>query len=396
MSIEGVRFGATRADVEKVWGPASSRDDEWLRYQNGPTVKAVAMGPARGLLFDFGPWAHPWAAKHADSPISILGKTCEEAAKALEFTSAVGSYTTCKHYERDSMVDVTLMCSDTVSSVAVMWLQFDPIPADKPLPPDECSGSGSPKPAEAPACKRNCGENETFDSATGCCKPTPPNAAPVVYADPPVNVVEVRVEGATFRMGDGGKQVTVSPFFLDDIEVTVRAYAACVEAGTCSAPNAGKFCNWGQSDRGNHPINCVDWNQAVNYCKWKKKRLPTEEEWEWAASNGHRGTRYPWGNDPAGNRSCWNGAGNDKGAGQRKSTCVVGSHPRANNAQRIKDLAGNVWEWTSSKYRPAEEHVVIRGASWMDDLADGHTAYRLRNIPTERYGNIGFRCARTP
>ena len=56
-----------------------------------------------------------------------------------EFTKKIGTYTSCKHYERDSMLDVTLLCTGgTVSSIAVVWLRFAPIPASKPLPPDGC------------------------------------------------------------------------------------------------------------------------------------------------------------------------------------------------------------------------------------------------------------------
>jgi hypothetical protein len=142
MTIAGVRAGATLADVEKAWGPPLKRGADRLAYKDGPSVKVMTVGVASGLMIDVAPWAGPWVAAHADGPLSIWGKPCEEAAAALEFTRRIGRYTTCKHYERDSMIDVTLMCTEgAVSSVAVVWMRFDPLPANKPLPPDECSGS---------------------------------------------------------------------------------------------------------------------------------------------------------------------------------------------------------------------------------------------------------------
>jgi len=78
-------------------------------------------------------------------------------------------------------------------------------------------------------------------------------------------------------------------------EVTVAQYRACVEAGKCTAPKSKsyhKYCNWGYTDRDNHPVNCVDWNQATAFCEWAGGRLPTEDEWYAEASNN--GTReYP-------------------------------------------------------------------------------------------------------
>ena len=64
----------------------------------------------------------------------------------------------------------------------------------------------------------------------------------------------------------GERSVSVKAFRLGDTAVTVDAYAHCVQAGACSEPKTGEGCNW-KTDRSNHPINCVDWNQATSFCK---------------------------------------------------------------------------------------------------------------------------------
>lgn len=113
---------------------------------------------------------------------------------------------------------------------------------------------------------------------------------------------------ATFKMGASEAEddampedkpehaVTVAAFCMARTEMTVAEYDACVAAGRCTAAGAlhNPHCNTGMSGRSNHPINCVDLAQATAYCEAQGARLPTEEEWEYAA-RGAEGRRYPWG-----------------------------------------------------------------------------------------------------
>ncbi len=192
------------------------------------------------------------------------------------------------------------------------------------------------------------------------------------------------------------RPVAVSAFCLDVTEVTAGAYAGCVESGKCSS--AGLSCGattFGDPARRNHPVNCVDWNQALAFCAASGKRLPTEEEWEWAARGAERGTTYPWGNDPVAARACWAGSGNDRRRRSFRETCPVDAYPAGASPQGVLDLAGNVWEWTATA--PDPWNKVIRGGSW--DSEDGNAlgaAHVDRAGTGERYWLYGFRCATDP
>jgi len=189
--------------------------------------------------------------------------------------------------------------------------------------------------------------------------------------------------------------VTIASFYLDVTEVTTAAYEACVASGRCTRTNTDDSeCNAGRAERRLHPINCVDWAQASAYCAAFGKRLPTEEEWEWAARNGPKATVFPWGNDAPQAQTCWNGAGNSLGEGQRTGTCAIGAFLQGDNAWEVHDLAGNVWEWTSSRWGDTGKRVV-RGGSWHTLEPERLSAtYRYRRDPEERDFLLGFRCAR--
>lgn len=248
---------------------------------------------------------------------------------------------------------------------------------------------------------------------------------PQTEPDPMAWAAAPRVEGGMvaipagdFMMGseDGEAdekpvhRVHVNGFSMDVTEVTASAYQACVSAGGCTPATTvdwlgitedlralfDPFCTGGKADRSNHPINCVSWDQATAYCGWAKKRLPTEEEWEYAA-RGTDGRKYPWGNDAPGGRLCWNRWSSKEG------TCAVGSYPAGRSPFGLQDMAGNVWEWTASgssddySKNRTKTARVYRGDGWIDDDgsgAYGRAANRARGTPSDRYYSVGFRCAR--
>ena len=202
----------------------------------------------------------------------------------------------------------------------------------------------------------------------------------------------VPIPAGTFTMGDDkttdkSGDVKVAAFCMDRTEVTVTAYAACVKAGGCTPANTGSFCNAGVAGRQNHPINCVDWNQAEAYCQAQGLRLPTEEEWEYAA-RGTDGRLYPWGNAAPSNQLCWNRSGHSN------STCAVGAYPKDRSPFGLVDMAGNVSEWTSSLYSDSDSNRVFRGGSGrFGHPSDVRSAARDRFDPSVLYGLLGFRCA---
>jgi formylglycine-generating enzyme required for sulfatase activity len=208
------------------------------------------------------------------------------------------------------------------------------------------------------------------------------------------------IEGGTF-VNDHAPMAErdVATYWLDTTEVTVADYAACVTAGGpgCTTPDTETYCNWGVSGRENHPINCVDWFQATAYCTWAGKRLPDEWEWEWAARGRDAGRTYPWGDEePTCARAVMDDPEAVSGCGA-ESTAPVGSKPAGASRDGVLDLAGNVWEWTSSWYDRDQLERVLRGGSWFAAntnllRAGDRGAYG----PSERIISNGFRCARTP
>jgi formylglycine-generating enzyme required for sulfatase activity len=231
--------------------------------------------------------------------------------------------------------------------------------------------------------------------------PAPSATASAATATPGM----VRISAGDFKMGanDVGPpskpvhSAHVDSFEMDVTEVTVGQYAACVAAGSCRPANTGLYCNGARPDRTDHPTNCVDFDRAVAYCQWEGKRLPTEEEWEYAAL-GSDGRMYPWGNESPSKRACWD---------HTQGTCKVGSYVAGDSPLGLHDMVGNVAEWTSSFYsddydKPRDKkNRVVRGGAFfaahtLDDVDWGSArpATRWLGSPTIADYRFGIRCVR--
>jgi formylglycine-generating enzyme required for sulfatase activity len=231
-------------------------------------------------------------------------------------------------------------------------------------------------------------------------------ARDVAQARRPAKPVMVRVPAGGFYYGcnesvDGecyddekpGRRITLREFKIDKTEVTVSAYEACVLAGACREPGSDGPCNWGKSGREAHPINCVNWYQARAYCAWAGKRLPTEQEWEKAA-RGTDGRIYPWGNERASCAHAVMDDGSGNGCGRGNLTWPVGSKPSGASPYGALDMAGNVWEWTSSWFESQQPaRAVVRGGPWRRNPRYLRASNRGWANPVLMYGGSGFRCA---
>jgi sulfatase modifying factor 1 len=257
--------------------------------------------------------------------------------------------------------------------------------------------------------------------------------------------------------GDGEgpiREVEVSPFYMDECTVTNKQFAQFVkktgykteaeiygwsfvfhlfvsEAEAKKVKQVVQNTPWwwvvegaywkapeGQDSsifsRMDHPVIHISWNDAMAFCKWAGKRLPTEAEWEFAARGGLVQKKYPWGDElyPSGEHHCniWQGEFPTENTVEDGyiGTAPVKSFPPNNYG--LYQVAGNVWEWCSDWFRlqqhlqsplksPKErsrgETKVMRGGSYLCH----HTycnryrvAARTSNTPDSSTGNIGFRC----
>ncbi len=187
-----------------------------------------------------------------------------------------------------------------------------------------------------------------------------------------------------------GRRADVAAFGIDRTEVRVSEFRTCVEAGVCQPPARGGSCNWGAIGRDEHPVNCVDWDQAATYCAWVGKRLPAEEEWEKAA-RGTDGRTYPWGDESASCDVAIMASGGDPGCGS-SSTAPVGSREGGRSPYGLFDMAGNVLEWTVSLHESGNGSRVLRGGSWLNGPRSMRSSHREAASPSLRHEAIGFRC----
>jgi formylglycine-generating enzyme required for sulfatase activity len=173
--------------------------------------------------------------------------------------------------------------------------------------------------------------------------------------------------------------VEVDAFELTRTPITNAQYGRFVaEAGVPAPPH--------RPAPDDHPVTFVDWHEASAFCAWAGGRLPTEAEWEKAA-RGTDGRTYPWG-DEEDDALAAVGAGMKHGA-----PAPVGSHQDGASPYGLLDMAGNVWEWTSTEYPPGER--VLRGGSFASPgLAWARCTMRSHSRPVRRQAHIGFRVAR--
>lgn len=210
--------------------------------------------------------------------------------------------------------------------------------------------------------------------------------------------------------GEEERHVAVLPAYrIDLMPVTQVEYAEFVAAKLAPSPGIEQAAwqaqgfvqdyavvqrfNWNDgrppTGREDHPVVLVTWDEAEKYCEWRGKlsgeqrRLPTEAEYEKAA-RGDNGLAYPWGNVYEADRL--NSA--VKGPGD---TTPVGQYVDGKSPYGVLDVAGNVFQWTSTKFK--EGHMTVKGSAWEDFGGVGRGASRHGRPVGARHVIVGFRCA---
>jgi len=227
----------------------------------------------------------------------------------------------------------------------------------------------------------------------------------------------VHIPAGSFLMGSDESRgnegpahtVHVNAFYIDRYPVTHEEYKRFVDATGHPVPCydvewAEPYgYNWDPQKRTppkgkeRHPVVLVSWEDAQAYATWAGKRLPTEAEWERAA-RGADGRRWPWGDGFVQGRC------NTRESGANGTVPVGQYSPRDESPDGVGDMVGNVWEWTSSLFRPypydaddgresqeAEGWRVLRGGSWRNDLDRARCTARLDG-DFLFFNNVGFRC----
>src|SRR5581483_1019916 len=274
--------------------------------------------------------------------------------------------------------------------------------------------------------------------------------APAPPAGGPVGAAEVRVDGGPFTMGTSvepwaydnerpAHTVELAPFFIDTTPVTNGAYLAFIEDGGYADPRWWTEPGWAwRQEAGldhpefwrregaataegawsrlrfgfvealplDEPVQHVCWYEADAFARWAGKRLPTDAEWEKAASwtpDGHK-RRYPWGDAEPSDHTA--------NLSQRLfRPAPVGAYPDGASPWGCHQMVGDVWEWTSSDFLPYPEftsfpyreysevfwgadYKVLRGGSWATHPSAVRATFRNWDYPIRRQIFSGFRCAR--
>lgn len=333
--------------------------------------------------------------------------------------------------------EATPEVADPVDSGAASGEPSVPVEAEptpqEPSEPENVTGSANQSPSESETDPRSQGQEPVAvppDEPPADVTPPEPTepvesvpdtttevATPSMFRDPLAvggqGPQMVSIPGGTFAMGSGGMtasadeyprhDVTVPPFAISQHEITVAEYAKFAKA-------TGRRLPKGVSKRkGKQPIVSVTWKDAVRYTEWlskqtgKKYRLPSEAEWEYAASTGKRSPHW-WGYEvPQGQAHCFG----CNGSAESRGPVEVGRFPP--NPFGLHDTAGNVMEWVADCYHPNYQgapdngqpweggdcsYRMVRGGAYNSPPPSIRTAKRAKRKSGRGYDTVGIRVVR--
>lgn len=312
-----------------------------------------------------------------------------------------------------AMVMIGLIFVAILISPLLEKMFASPSPTPTQTIPPVSSPGPSPMPEESPT-----GEPTAL--------PTLPIPTPDAAVHGKDGMQLILIPAGEFLMGSTGNAVDERPvhkvyldaFFIDQTEVTNAMYAECVKSGRCDEPrlNTSILQNeqnnsfyYGNPDFDNYPVIHVSWDNAIAYCEWVGRRLPTEAEWEKAASwddEQKENRLYPWGGKVDCSYANYYGNGDKLCVGD---TTSIGSYPNGASFYGVLNMAGNVWEWVVDRYDPeyygksdyrnptgpnSGDYIVIRGGSFLTGRAVGIRSSDREIFPPDSTSQaIGFRCA---
>jgi hypothetical protein len=216
------------------------------------------------------------------------------------------------------------------------------------------------------------------------------------------------VPGGEITLADRASTFTVQPFEISQYPVTWAQYRSFVQAEDgygdaqwwegLAARQEQPGEDYGK--QGNRPAENVSWYDAVAFCRWLSARLgyeirlPTEWEWQQAATGGNIANRYPWGAD-------WHEAYANTYESGLSRTTAVGLYPQGMSPVGTLDMSGNVWKWCLNEYEHPDRTDlssaaprVVRGGSWLRYRDYARAASRAHFDPRLRLDNLGLRVVR--
>jgi iron(II)-dependent oxidoreductase len=218
---------------------------------------------------------------------------------------------------------------------------------------------------------------------------------------PAPGVTDISYTMTLDQPGIASRRIKITPYAMDETPVTNTDFFKFLKATGYHPVFSENFLNdWtgGHPKKGeeHYPVTWISIDDARAYAKWAGKRLPTEEEWQWAAQSGNKNFLYPWGNQYDSSRC---------NHGQTGHTSNVKKFSTGRTAQGLYDMCGNVWQFTESERTDGHnDYCILRGGSWYITKGSGWYAdqgpqpsnfgskYLFTWPGLDRAATIGFRC----